>query len=56
MTWIRLLPGTGRLRTLRVACKEMRLWYVPFSRQGQEMVNLLTGVIYNSAVFRGLGH
>lgn len=51
VTWIGLLPGavTHRLRSLRLICEETQLWYVPFAEQGRELINLLTGIRYESA-------
>jgi len=58
-TWILVLPGTvpQRLRSLRIsAVGEQRLWYVPFEDAGRELINLLTGVRYDKAAFRGVRH
>jgi hypothetical protein len=59
VTWMQVLPGTvpHRIRSLRILpADEPRLWYVPFEDAGRELVNLLTGVRYDKAAFRGVRH
>ena len=55
---IGLLPGTAvkALRSLRIEVGPAALWYVPFDNRGRELVNLLTGVRYDWAAFRGVRH
>jgi len=59
-TWILLVAGSvpQRLRSIRVETGATRLWYVPFSEAGggRELINLLTGVRYDRAAFRGVRH
>jgi Zn finger protein HypA/HybF involved in hydrogenase expression len=57
-TWIGLLPGTAvkALRSLRIDVGPAALWYVPFDNRGRELVNLLTGIRYDWAAFRGVRH
>jgi hypothetical protein len=57
-TWIGLLPGTAvkALRSLRIEVGPAALWYVPFDNRGRELVNLLTGIRYDWAAFRGVRH
>lgn len=59
-TWILVVPGTvpHRLRSLRVQAGAPRLWYIPFDQDagGRELVNLVTGVRYDRAAFRGVRH
>jgi hypothetical protein len=57
-TWIQILPGTvvHRIRSLRIGTGTARLWYVPFDSSGRELVNLLTGIRYDWAAFRGVRH
>jgi hypothetical protein len=58
VTWIGILPGVviPKLRSLRISTSEMRLWYIPFEDRGRELVNLLTGIRYDKATFRGVHH
>jgi hypothetical protein len=58
VSWIQIVPGTvvHRLRSLRIHTGQARLWYVPFEHAGRELVNLLTGLRYDWAVFRGVRH
>jgi len=58
VTWILILPGTvpHRLRSLRIQPGDPALWYVPFRDHGRELVNLLTGLRYDRATFRGVRH
>lgn len=54
VSWIKLLPGTKRLKSLRVQPRDVRLWYLPFQAQGIDLLNLMTGVNYNRQVLRGV--
>jgi len=59
-TWILVVQGTvpHRIRSLRIETGAARLWYVPFDEDpgGRELINLLTGVRYERAAFRGVRH
>lgn len=58
VVWLQILPGAvpKRLASLRVETGLVELWYVPFADRGREVTNLLTGMRYDRAVFRGVGH
>jgi len=53
-----LLPGASsqRASAMRVRTGAVALWYVPFTDQGRELRNLLTGQSYDRTAFRGVGH
>ncbi|MCC6748087.1 MAG: hypothetical protein IT371_10540 [Deltaproteobacteria bacterium] len=56
--WLQLLPGAlpRKARTLRVATREVELWYLPFAEGARELESLLTGTRYDRSTFRGVRH
>lgn len=58
VTWMQVLTAVvvPKLRSLRIETGAPSLWYVPFDDRGRELVNLLTGLRYDWAAFRGVRH
>ncbi|MFH1131802.1 MAG: hypothetical protein V1754_10730 [Pseudomonadota bacterium] len=56
--WLQILPGIvpRKIRSLRIKTGKAALWYLPFREKGRELINLMTGLRYDRAVFRGVEH